>query len=416
MEKYEFVGDGNFGVGRLMRNTQTSELVSVKFLERGHKIDEFVPWQILCHRSLRHPNIIQFKEVALTPTHIAIVMEHANGGAFVNQISNGVPFKEDEARYFFQQLISGVSYCHSKLIYNQDLALANTLLKWNPSPQLKICDFAYTKSLLPPSPQLTARELSHMAPEVLFSYYYRGQAGKYVEASDYILNFLNKVEQSRCLSQVELDVCIALQDHIQALRDAEADLYLRKYKWNVEQYDRQERHRPLSDDETNARKKYKEDIIMLVDKAELADVWSCGVLLYLMLVGTYAFQNPEDPKQTIERIMSAQYEIPDDIDISQDCQQLLARIFVADPRERIKIQEIREHPWFLKDLPEELSEAAQTVYYQGNNPADLQSKQEILRILNEARQLPPSSPQLQEEQVAPEGGVDWEMYVMPRER
>ncbi|KAK4740978.1 hypothetical protein SAY87_024566 [Trapa incisa] len=64
-----------------------------------------------------------------------------------------------------------------------------------------------------------------------------------------------------------------------------------------------------------------------------------------------------------KRIMKVQYSIPDYVHISQDCKQLLARIFVANPSKRISIKEIKSHPWFLKNLPRELTEAAQAVYY-----------------------------------------------------
>ncbi|URD79925.1 serine threonine-protein kinase [Musa troglodytarum] len=39
-------------------------------------------------------------------------MEYAAGGELFDRISNAGRFSEDEARYFFQQLICGVSYCH----------------------------------------------------------------------------------------------------------------------------------------------------------------------------------------------------------------------------------------------------------------------------------------------------------------
>jgi len=149
-DRYELVrdiGSGNFGVARLMRNRADGQLVAVKYIERGEKIDENVQREIINHRSLRHPNIIRFKEVILTPTHLAIVMEYASGGELFERICNAGRFSEDEARFFFQQLISGVSYCHSMQVCHRDLKLENTLLDGSTAPRLKICDFGYSKVL-----------------------------------------------------------------------------------------------------------------------------------------------------------------------------------------------------------------------------------------------------------------------------
>ncbi|GJX63613.1 DUF4219 domain-containing protein [Tanacetum coccineum] len=64
-----------------------------------------------------------------------------------------------------------------------------------------------------------------------------------------------------------------------------------------------------------------------------AAVWSCGVTLYLMLVGACSFEDQEDPKnfkKTIQRIMAFQCKIPYYVHISQDRRHLLSRIFVPN--------------------------------------------------------------------------------------
>lgn len=71
--------------------------------------------------------------------------------------------------------------------------------------------------------------------------------------------------------------------------------------------------------------------------------------------------------------------------------------------QRITIREIRNHPWFLKNLPRELTEAAQAMYYKKDNSAptySVQSVEEIMKIVEEARTPPRSS--------TPVAGFGWQ--------
>uniref|UniRef100_A0A0D9WGX2 non-specific serine/threonine protein kinase n=1 Tax=Leersia perrieri TaxID=77586 RepID=A0A0D9WGX2_9ORYZ len=306
MDKYEEVrdiGSGNFGVARLMRNRETGDLVAVKTIARGdHRINKSAYREIINHRSLRHPNVIQFIEAILTPTHLAIVMEFAAGGELFDRIVDQERFSEDEARYFFQQLICGVSYCHYMKICHRDLKLENVLLDGSKAPRLKICDFGYSKSsVLHSRPKSAVGTPAYIAPEIL----------------------------------------------------------------DLQEYD-----------------------------GKLADVWSCGVTLYVMLVGAYPFEDKDDPKnlmKTVKLIREVEYEIPEQVHISTDCRELISRIFVSDPSERITMQEIKNHPWFLKNLPRELTEEAQSVYFTKNDNVPAFSDQtsvEIMTIVEEAQRIP----------------------------
>lgn len=60
----------------------------------------------------------------------------------------------------------------------------------------------------------------------------------------------------------------------------------------------------------------------------------------------------------VQRIMGVKYSFPSSLHLSRECVDLITKIFVANPANRISIGGIRAHPWFLKNLPEELQARA----------------------------------------------------------
>lgn len=77
------------------------------------------------------------------------------------------------------------------------------------------------------------------------------------------------------------------------------------------------------------------------------DVWSCGVILFALVCGYLPF---EDENQSVlyNQILAARYELPDYT--SPVFNDLVSRILVVDPTQRITLPQILEHRWF-KPLP-----------------------------------------------------------------
>jgi serine/threonine-protein kinase SRK2 len=335
-DRYVKVADlssGSFGFVQLARCLATNELVAVKFIERGDRVNRYVEAEILNHRMLRHPHVIEFKEVFLTPEHICIAMEYASGGSLFTYVQRAVRLKEAAARWFFQQLVIGLDYCHRRGVVNRDIKLENTLLQMVqglPLPLLKICDFGYSKAHFMSAPKSKVGTLAYMAPEIIRA------TGNY--------------------------------------------------------------------------------------DGKKADIWSCGVMLYVMLCGQYPFDanthaaaaaaaaRQQEQRQNgnggngnggngdahgtrirgmMDRIVSQPWVIPPGVEVSQECRDLLGRMLVREPDERATMEGIQKHPWFLANLPVE-AVSMNDAYLRDEDYSGVQSVEDIRRLLQEAQTPGPS--------------------------
>ncbi|XP_075053662.1 serine/threonine-protein kinase SIK1 [Mixophyes fleayi] len=75
----------------------------------------------------------------------------------------------------------------------------------------------------------------------------------------------------------------------------------------------------------------------------LLDVWSLGVVLYVLLCGSFPFDGPNLPTLR-QRVLEGRFRIP--YYMSQDCESLLRRMLAVDPGKRLSIAQIRQHRWF----------------------------------------------------------------------
>lgn len=258
--KYEMgrlLGKGTFAKVYYGKQLVSGESVAIKVINKDQVKKEFMMEQIKREisvmRLVRHPNVVELKEVMATKKKIFVAMEYVKGGELFAKVARG-RLREDLARKYFQQLISAVDFCHSRGVSHRDLKPENLLLDEN--EDLKISDFGL--SALPE--QLRNDGLLHtqcgtpayVAPEVLRKKGYDGSK---------------------------------------------------------------------------------------------ADLWSCGVILYVLLAGFLPFQD-ENIMNMYRKVFKAEFVYPPWF--SSDAKRLVSKLLVSDPERRITVQSIMRVPWFRK--------------------------------------------------------------------
>ncbi|KAJ0805540.1 putative protein kinase CAMK-CAMKL-CHK1 family [Helianthus annuus] len=258
--KYEVgrtIGEGTFAKVKFAQNTETGESVAMKLLDRAtiikHKMVDQIKREISIMKLVRHPNVVRLHEVLASRTKIYIILEFITGGELFDKIVRHGRLSEAESRRFFQQLIDGVEYCHSKGVYHRDLKPENLLL--DSQGNLKISDFGL--SALPAEGvsilRTTCGTPNYVAPEVLSHKGYNGA---------------------------------------------------------------------------------------------LADVWSCGVILYVLVAGYLPFDEM-DLTTLYDKINKADFSCPSWFPVG--AKSLIHRILDPNPETRICIEEIKNDEWFKKN-------------------------------------------------------------------
>ncbi|KAL6998500.1 CBL-interacting protein kinase 2 [Sarracenia purpurea var. burkii] len=262
MQRYELgrlLGQGTFAKVYYGRNLKNDKPVAVKIIDKANvfkvgRIDQ-IKREISVMRLARHPNIVQLYEVMATKTKIYIVMEYVKGGELFNKVAKG-RLEEEDARKYFQQLMSAVDFCHGRGVYHRDLKLENLLLDENGN--LKVSDFGLS-ALAESKGQdgllhTTCGTPAYVAPEVIKQRGYDGSK---------------------------------------------------------------------------------------------ADIWSCGVVLYVLLAGYLPFHDP-NLMEMYKKIGKADFKFPNGF--PPKARRLISKILNPNPITRISMPKIMGSSWFQKNL------------------------------------------------------------------
>lgn len=92
------------------------------------------------------------------------------------------------------------------------------------------------------------------------------------------------------------------------------------------------------------------EILRQVKYGFQADMWSFGVILYILLGGYPPFHD-DNQKALFKKILRADYKFHPAYwkTVSEEAKDLISKLLTLDPKERLTADQALNHPWMLKD-------------------------------------------------------------------
>lgn len=254
-------------------------IIAIKFINKEHAFRQgkltpkMLKMEITLHAHLgKHQNIIQCLGSGEDTQWTWIAMELADGGDLFDKIEADEGVSEDIAHFYFTQLISAVSFMHSKGIAHRDIKPENVLL--SDEGDLKLADFGLA-ALFKKGDQLrkcntVCGSPPYIAPEIV-----------------------------------------------------------------------------------SGRRSRRTDILDDGYYANICDIWSCGVVLFVLLVGNTPWDEPTFASAEFKEYVETDGRTTDELwqDVPSEILSLLRGMLKLDPNNRFSLDEIRTHPWFTRKNP-----------------------------------------------------------------
>ena len=146
----------------------------MKFIDKDLIIEENLVQNIKTElnlmKTIKHPYIVQLYEILSSAQKIIFVMEYVEGGDLFDEIKRGENERlgEEKSRYYFQQIITALEYCHNKNIIHRDLKPENILFDQKEN-RIKISDFGLATILKEKDEKLSdfCGTTNYIAPEII---------------------------------------------------------------------------------------------------------------------------------------------------------------------------------------------------------------------------------------------------------
>lgn len=282
------IGEGNCGEVWEVQNATTGELAAVKVLKKTVNAADKVKREVSTMSHVgNHENVLSLIAAYEDDKSYYLLLELGTAGCLLNRINEKKGLGEDETRHLFRQIVAAIKHCHDNGIVHRDVKPDNIVLS-----------HGIDLNSPPASPASSLASLSSLSTASSLSSTSAGACDLVAKLGDFGLAVTLKPGRR-----------------------------IRNYAGSFP---------------------YEAPEVTVEDPSynHLADVWSLGVLLYVMLF------TKMPPGDLLINGLAPESRLPSGAkNVSPEAVDLLRSILQVNPKERPTTAAILSHKWLTCDLP-----------------------------------------------------------------
>jgi len=240
--------------------------------------------------NIDHPNIIRIYEYYMDSVNYYLITEYVSGGELYDTIVKSKHFTEEKAAFIMKQIMSAVYYLHSKHIVHRDIKPENILMEYDKNRQ----------NTIKPSHDTTSTNTAATQQSV-------------INTAQTILptKHLN-------LKLIDFGTCNYFTENKKLTLKVGTPYYIAPE-------------------------------VLKRNYNQKCDIWSCGVIMYILLVGYPPF-NGKSTEFIFNKVLEGNFSMkgPDWNKVSTLAKDLVTKMLTYDPEKRPSAQDVLEHEWFSK--------------------------------------------------------------------
>jgi len=321
------IGEGAYSKVKLFYSHALKQTVAIKIINRQQAprdfVKNFLPRELEILQKVKHPNIVSIYEILATSDgRIFIILEYSTHNDVLRHIQNNGALDEDRAKHLFGQLVEAVAYLHRNNIVHRDLKCENLLLthagglRVQENPTINLDRFKDSEG-----------KLLDLTPD--------SEAAKHnIKIEQWLPGVKN--HKIRALP-------LGSKFDPQQIKLLLTDFGFGKIITNPD-----EKSRSFCGSAAYAAPEIIQGIPYIPTSH---DTWSLGIVLFIMVCGTMPYDD-SNVRQMVKEQLAHKIRFPPQAayNLSLQCKDLISKLIEPDPKRRLTIQQIQQHPWIANRL------------------------------------------------------------------